>query len=181
MSIFKTITSPFRKLRKDESGNATIEFVFVFPVVMTVFLMAFEVGLLMTRQVMLDRAVDITVRELRMGHIPGVTQDSLREIICNQALIIPNCTSSLLIELRPVSTDPWPDLAMASTTCIDRNEEIEPAVTVNPGAPQQVMLVRVCSVFDPFFPTTRLGMQLHRDEIGGYALVSTSAFVNEPS
>lgn len=43
------------------------------------------------------------------------------------------------------------------------------------------MLVRVCALFEPFFPTTGLGMMMRYNARGDYALVATTAFVNEPS
>ena len=178
--LSKIISAPFSRFRRDEDANITVGFVIMFPIMITMFMASFEIGLLMTRQVMLDRAVDVTIRSLRMGEIPGADQDTLRTIICDRASIIPDCSANLLIELRPVSTSPWADLAGSSTTCINRDEDIE-LPTVNAGAPQEVMLVRVCSVFDPIFPTSTLGIQFNTDEFGGYALVSTSAFVNEPS
>ena len=88
--------------------------------------------------------------------------------------------TNLLIELRPVSTTTWTPLA-EQTTCKNRDEVINPAVTLNPGIAHEMVLVRVCAVFDPIFPTTRLGISLEIDELGGYALVASSAFVNEPS
>jgi len=42
-------------------------------------------------------------------------------------------------------------------------------------------LIRVCAVFKPVFPSTKLGIRLARDELGGYALVASSAYVNEPT
>ncbi|MEZ5796378.1 MAG: hypothetical protein R3D63_02055 [Paracoccaceae bacterium] len=42
------------------------------------------------------------------------------------------------------------------------------------------MIVRVCAVQDPFFPTTGLGLQLKADAEGGYQLIAASVFVNEP-
>jgi len=178
--LIKKFLSQVRSLRQNEDGNPTVEFVIVFPFIVTLFFTAFEFGLLMTRHVMLERAVDLTVRDLRLGHFIAPTQDDLRRVICNRAGMIPKCMDSLLIELRPVSTVTWTPLG-SDTTCKNRNEEIQPVVSLNPGISNEMVLVRVCAVFEPFFPSTTLGMKLSRDELGGYALVSSSAFVNEPS
>ena len=42
------------------------------------------------------------------------------------------------------------------------------------------MLLRACYKFKPVFPTTGLGGQLTKDSEGFTAIVSTSAFVQEP-
>jgi len=174
-------TLPRRLLRRwrREDGNATIEFVLLFPAFMTLFLVVFETGLLLTRGVMLDRGVDVAMRELRLGTLDPMTHDGLRDKICEHSVIIPDCTDSVLLELRPISTTTWEPLTH-SATCIDRTEDVQPVLEFEPGASNEMMLVRVCAVFDPFFPTTGLAASIKLDESGAYALVATSAYVNEP-
>ncbi len=164
-----------------ETGTATIEFVIVFPVFITIFVSAFEAGLLKTRHVMLERSVDLAVRQLRLGTWVPPTHQELKQEICDHANIIPDCMNVMLLELRPVSTQTWSPLAEA-TSCVDRAEEIAPVTDFDGGQQNEMMLVRVCVIVDPFFPYTGLGLTLpEHDQTGGYALVSTSAFVNEPN
>jgi hypothetical protein len=63
---------------------------------------------------------------------------------------------------------------------VDRATQIEPAVTFIPGGENELVLIRVCAVFDPIFPTTGLGLDLPLDPSGGYQLLAMSTFVNEP-
>lgn len=169
-----------RAFRRGEDGNATIQFAIMFPIFLTIFLSSFEIGILMIRQMTLERSVDKTIRELRLGQIGSPTQEKLRTIICSRASLIPDCTNSLLIELRPVSTVTWTPLA-SETTCRNRSIPINPPDDyVEAGDSSELVLIRVCAVFDPIFPTTKLGMSLKRDDLGGYAIVASSAFVNEP-
>jgi len=167
-----------RRLRR-EDGNATVEFVLLFPAIITLFLMSFELGLYLTRSVMLDRAVDISMRELRLGTLDPMNHDQLKNEICSNSVIIPNCQDVVLVELRPVSTATWEPLG-GDVTCVDRSEEIQPVLDFVPGAANEMMLVRVCAIFDPLFPTTGLAAQMQLDPTGAYALVTTSAYVNEP-
>ncbi len=162
-----------------EDGNATIEFVILFPALMTIFLMAVELGVMLTRGVMLDRAVDIAVRDLRLGMLTPMTHDGLKDEICANSVIIPNCDSVMLLELRPISTVTWAELNH-TVTCVDRTEDVQPVLEFDPGATNEMMLVVACSVFDPFFPTTALAAKIRLDPSGGYALVSSSSYVNEP-
>ncbi len=169
-----------KRLWRRESGSATVEFVILFPMFIVIFLSAFESGMLMVRQVMLDRALDMTVRGLRLGTLSPPSQAELKANICSRAAIIPDCMNSLLVELRPVDKITW-QTPNPAATCVDRTGTINPVVTVQGGGDNEMMIVRVCAVFDPFFPTSGLGLQLAKDASGAYALVSTSAFVNEPS
>lgn len=171
-----------RRLRRAlsrENGNATIEFVILFPAIMTLFLSAFEVSIYLARSVLLDRALDITVRELRLGSLAPQSADELKRDVCNNALIFKDCLNAMNIELTKVSTDTW-DLPNSGATCVDRSENIKPAVNVTFGQANDVMVVRACAVLDPFFPSTPWVLGVPRDASGGVQIVSASTFVNEP-
>ena len=179
MQIFRNISRVLRPRLGRENGNATIEFALLFPAFITMFLVVFETGLLLTRGVMLDRAVDISMRQLRLGTLDPMTHDSLKTTICNNSVIIPDCENTVLLELRPISTSTWEPLTDAAT-CVDRSADVQPVLDFEQGKSNEMMLVRVCAVFDPFFPTTGLAAQMKLDGTGAYALVAMSAYVNEP-
>ena len=162
-----------------EDGTATIEFVLFFPVMMFLFLSSIELGMFLMRTVLLDRAVDINVRALRLGTLDPMTSDELKSRICDDALILNDCQSSIAIELVPVSTSTW-EFPQAEYTCVDRDSEIDPVVDFTPGTQNELMLVRVCVVVDPFFGTTPYVMDLPLDASGGYNIAAISTFVNEP-
>jgi len=172
-----------RAFRQSENGNATIEFAIMFPIFLSVFLSSFEFGIMMVRQMTLERAVDRTVRELRLGQLLNPTQDTIRDRICARASLLAECDeSNLLIEMVPVNTAAFTPLA-TTAKCRNRNLAVPitpPTDMTTSGAENQLVVIRVCAVVTPIFPTTRLGMQLYRSELGGYALASSSAFVNEP-
>lgn len=177
LPVFKRALTRFKR----DEGNATIEFAIFFPLLVTLLLSTVEIGILSIRQVMLEQAVDLTVRDLRLGKIESPDQDKLRNLICARSLVVADCSGSLLVELRPVSTVTWAPLS-EDTTCKDRSVEIDPEnIVVAPGQSNDMVLIRVCAIFIPVFPTTTFGIHLSRDEYGGYALVTSSAFVNEPA
>lgn len=162
-----------------EDGGASVEFVLVLPLLLTTMLMAFEGGLMLARQAMLDRALDIATRDLRLGSWQNPTHDHLKDRICDNTVILRDCRANLLLELQPINTANW---AMPSdpVACVDRDEDIQPVTAFVPGAGNQLILVRACYVVDPVFPTTRLGLQLPLDASGGFQMRSFSSFVNEP-
>lgn len=177
--LLKKAFERLRSLGRREDGNTTIEFVFLFPFFIIIFVSAFESGMLMLRQVMLERAVDDSVRGLRLGTWTPPTHAQLKTQICDLAAIIPDCDNTILIELQPVNTTTWQPLS-TNPTCVDRSEAIQPVTTFEAGQENEMMLVRVCAVFKPLFPHSGLGLRLPKDGNGDYSLVSTTAFVNEP-
>ncbi len=132
-----------------------------------------------TRHALLERAVDLAVRELRLGVDSTPTFDELRSTICNYAGVIPDCNNALFIELEAVSTADF-NFREGQVQCIDRDEEIVPAVSFTPGAINDLMLVTACAVFRPMVPVTGLGLKLPKVNATDYALIAMSAFVNEP-
>ena len=167
-----------RALRRDE-GSSTIEFVILFPIFMLLMLVGIEAGVMMTRQAMLERAVDIAMRDLRLGTWAEPTHQVLKDRICANSVIIPRCQEDLMLELAPVDTAGWA-LPPQPPACVDRVQEIEPVTDFVAGAGNQLMMVRACFVIDPMFPTTPLGLRLPLDASGGFQMTSASAFVNEP-
>jgi hypothetical protein len=168
-----------RALRREE-GTSTVEFVLCIPAFMAIFMMSFESGMFMTKSVLLDRAVDMTIRDLRLGHIANPTSAVLKTMICDRTIILSECDSSIMIELRPISQATWV-MPTTSVTCINRDEAIQPVTTVDVGNNNEIMLVRVCVLVDALFPTVGLGEKLVKGAHGEIGLIAVSAFVNEPS
>lgn len=168
-----------RQLWRREDGTATIEFLILFPVFIVLTVTGVEMGVLGLRQVMLERGVDITVRALRIGSLTNPTFVKVRDSICANSLIIPNCAESVHLELQPISTASWA-VPTTAVTCVDRTHEIEPIVNFASGQRNAFMLLRACSVFDPMFPNFGLSPRLPLDSSGGYRIVASTAFVNEP-
>ncbi len=173
------IKGVLRRFRRAEDGTATVEFVLVFPAFMILFLSAFEAGLLMTRQVMLERGMDMAVRRIRLETATTFTHNQVKRMICNAAGIIPNCVTNTKLEMTRVDPRNWVDVATVAD-CVDVNNPFEPVRTFQAGSQNQLMVIRACSLFKPMFPGTGLGFQLPRRTGDFYALVASSAFVMEP-
>ena len=168
-----------RRFHDNEDGNGTLEFVLVLPPLMVLFFANFEGGILSTRHVMLERGLDATVREVRIGAIPVPTHDNLTARICRFAAIIPDCINQIRLEM--VVRDPRNWIAPpAEIACVDREEEGEPTLTFNPGLNNELMILRVCALFDPILPTGSLGSAIPKESQGAYALVATASYVMEP-
>ncbi|MEM6322878.1 MAG: TadE/TadG family type IV pilus assembly protein [Pseudomonadota bacterium] len=173
------VTQYLRRFRKREDGSATIEFVLLFPLFIGIVASTFEAGILNTRHAMLERAVDLAVRDLRLGIDPTPTFEELRSSICNYAGVIPECDKALHVELERVSPDNF-NFRTGQVQCVDRDEDIEPVLNFQPGALNDLMLITVCAAVSPMVPTTGLGLALPKINSTDYALIAMSAFVTEP-
>jgi hypothetical protein len=169
-----------RNFRRSEDGSGTIEFAIMVPVMFGLCMSCIELGILLTRQVMLDRGVDLAIRAVRVGSMEDVTHDNLRDAICEGAVIIPDCTNQLKLEMIPMNPRAWTAIN-AQADCINRSDDSEPVRTFTPGQMNQLMILRACSLFDPFFPTTGLGASIPKRSGGAYALISLTSYVVEPN
>ncbi|MEM7718396.1 MAG: pilus assembly protein [Pseudomonadota bacterium] len=164
-----------------EKGVASVEFVIVFPFFVGVFLSSYEVAIMNIRAVMMERAVDIAVREIRLAGGAQIEHEDVRTEICGNAILIPSCADVTKIELTRVDRDTWTTNLSDQADCQDRLDEIKPPKNFENGAANDLMLIRVCAVVDTVFPTFGVGRTIPQDENGGYIIIASSAFVNEPN
>lgn len=179
----KSICKRLAQAWREESGVASIEFVFAIPILLAIFMASFESGLFMTREIMLEHAVDMVMRELRLGHYPApVTTDKMKTEICSRTVVFNDCASNIMIELTSI-VPPSYTLPADTTDCRDVSKPIAPSTSLVVGQENELMLVRVCIVVDALFPTTGIGLNLTRSAAngGGVAIVAVSAYANEPS
>jgi hypothetical protein len=179
--------TPNRKTRRiaarflrDEGGSSTIEFALFVPFFLMLFLSSYEMGMLLARNAMLDRGLDMAVRQVRLGLMDPVDHDNMMSEVCRAAMIIPNCEQELRLEMRPLNPRSWQNIP-DTPDCVNQVDPSTPMRQFVAGQPNQLMIVRACVVFDPFTPTAGLGEQLAgEDGDDRYALFSTAAYVVEP-
>ena len=179
MRLLASLAAGLRRFRRREDGNGTIEFVLVLPGFLLLFTSAYEGGVLSTRHVMLERGLDVTVREIRIGKIPFPTHENLVDRICDVASIIPDCTNQLRLEMINRNPRDWQTVSR-DVQCIDREEEGVPVLNPPSQDNNELMILRVCALFDPMIPTNGLGKEIPKESGGAYALVATSSYVMEP-
>ncbi|UYV38637.1 pilus assembly protein [Rhodobacteraceae bacterium D3-12] len=169
----------FKRLWDREDGTATVEFAIVFPFFISLFLSSVELGMITLRHTMLERGLDLAVRDIRLGTGTAPQHDDIKDEICEYAGLIPNCAASLRLEM--VQVDLRTAVAMPDDVdCVDTSKEVEPVRSFVNGQENELMILRACVKYDPIFPTSGLGKQLKVDGAGQAALVAMSAFVQEP-
>lgn len=157
-------------------GVAAIEFAFVAPPFLVLFLGMFEAGLIFFAGATLQSAVDVASRHIRTNDLAATAQTApavFRKVICDNALFL-TCTGIQIdIETRP-------DFSTASfNSPLTKDGQLDPKLSQSaPVAACQVVLVRAFYEWPTFTPMLSLLLGNLRD--GNHLLVGTSAFRAEP-
>ncbi|MGR3760179.1 TadE/TadG family type IV pilus assembly protein [Roseobacteraceae bacterium NS-SX3] len=181
--------------RRGDDGNATVEFAVTFPVLLIILLTTVELGLVTLRQSQLERALDQTVRDLRLSTGANLQHDEIRDRICSRSGFIDDCATSLRLEMIQLNPFIWAS-GTATTAedgstgfhtiptegdCIDQVEDVQPVRNFINGQSNELMFIRACMKFSPVFPAWGLGKGLEKDADGRVSLFASSAFVQEPN
>ncbi len=175
----KQIVNYIRGFGREEEGNATIEFAILFPFFIIMFCAAVELGMITFRHSMLERGLDMAVRDVRLTTGGNFQHDDIVNRTCAYAGFLPNCGSNLRLEMIPLNMRNFSSPG-GTANCIDHSLAANPIRQFSNGQQNQMMLLRACFVFKPVFPLTGLGRHLTTDGSGNAAMVATSAFVQEP-
>lgn len=169
----------FGRLARREDGNATVEFVIIIPVYMALLVMSLELSFITLRHTMLERGLDIAVRDIRLGTGTAPTHDAIKQRICDEAFVISDCVNNIRLEMVPTDMRALTTLG-GQVMCTDQEEEGAPVLSFTPGQQNQLMFLRACAKYDPIFPAWQLARAMQRDSSGQIAVVTMSAFVQEP-
>lgn len=181
-----SLSDMFTRFRRDDRGSATVEFVVLFPLYMIIFILTIESGFFMIRHVMLDRSVDLAVREIRLN--PGQQQEddalgTLKSSVCSTLKIQgpDNCENNIRIQMTPVSTVTWQGLG-SPAECIDAEADVNvfDQNSYQAGAANELMMLRVCALYTPVLSLSAQLMGLPLQSNGQFAISVSSGFVNEP-
>lgn len=180
----RILTSLLSRL-KSEDGSSTVEFVLIFPVIFGIFMTGYDSSMYITRFSMLDRALDLSMRDLRLGRFPDpdgdgvMTHDELKDLICSRTVLIRDCGDNIRVALQRVDTATF-DMPTDPMACVDRTAKIQPLTTVTPGQADELMLVRACVIIEGVFPGSAFGTRMVKEPGGGYIMTAKSVYVNEP-
>ena len=176
-----TVRHKMRAFWKDETATATLEFVIVFPLLMIVFIAAFETALILTRQIMLERTLDMSVRVLRLSQGVVTDADTVRDTMCANTALLPNCDTLLTIDLQLIDDTTY-EMPSNNQICAGRGENIviAPDNEFEVGGDNEFLLIRTCLIVDRILPFSGFALNLARDDSGGMHMMASTIFVNEP-
>jgi Flp pilus assembly protein TadG len=164
---------------RNRSGTTAVEFAILAPIFIAVLFSAFEVGWLVTKSTLLDRALDFAIRDIRIGSATAPkSQSAMAEAICARIYVVADCSNALTVELTKIASAN--DFPANDAVCVDRGAGMKPAVSFTSGARAEIMFVRACLVSDSLTPYLGIALRFLKDTKGGYSIVSSSAFMNEP-
>ncbi|PSK81567.1 Flp pilus assembly protein TadG [Limimaricola soesokkakensis] len=169
----------WRRFRAADSGSITAEFVILFPVVMYIFLLGIETSLWNTRELMLRRATNLAVRDVRLSTATPPSYEEMRRAICARSIFISGCEANLRIEMQALPLADWARVT-SQAKCVEKGGAVDPALDYRPGQQNELMMVRVCRMFDPIFPGGGLGRKISQEHGGEYAVRVVTGFVAEP-
>lgn len=169
-----------RRFRKDEDGQAVVEFVLGVPIMFFLFFSSVEMSVYAMRQNWLDRGLDMAVRDIRLDTGGGLTHDDVKSRICTYAGALPNCETFLRLEMNPINASSFAGFG-GDADCVDRSLPVTPSVNFVHGGNHQLMLMRACYTFKPVFPGAGQGRSFTKDSEGRVMMTSMSAFVQEPT
>jgi len=189
------LISRLRQFRRDEKGGTpTVEFVILFPIYIYMMCSAWEVGMFLFRQIMLERGLDMTVRELRINDYEdkwGTTAEfaEIKSGICANTPSIKNCDSLLSLATDDIDNlrNPQWGLVEEGALCADR-KKAAPDRFGNPrwntGGENHVVVISACWFYDPMFSSFGIAseapIKAASDFGGGVAVTAISAFAIEP-
>ncbi len=166
--------------KEDDGFIIALEFMIMAPLIFSAFFMGVEMGLYSIRQMLLDRGLEVTTREIRLNTNMQFDHDDLKRAICQNAGNLPDCMDVLRLEMVPMNPRTFAGLP-AGADCVDTSQPVTPVRGWALGKQHDLMLLRACYKFSPIFPTTGLGASYRKDGDGKVAMTTISAFVQEPS
>ncbi|MDA0186984.1 TadE/TadG family type IV pilus assembly protein [Roseicyclus sp.] len=178
-----------RHFIRDERATSTIEFLIMFPVILTLFVAVFETGVILSRQVLMERSLEEAARLLRLSReivdpVTGQSRppnaDDIKTAICDNTRAIRNCDSVMVVELTVIDRMTYA-MPGNGAVCVRRDDPSHvPFSVFDQGAGNQLVMIRACAVIDRILPFSGFGLNLARDDSGGLHMVAASVYVNEP-
>jgi len=178
--MIRALRKRFGAHLEDEDGAVSIEFFLVVGVVVSVMVIGLELGFINLRQALLERGLDMAVREVRLGTGTDPQHDDIKELVCQNSIFIKFCEDNLFLEMVPDDIRSYAGLNELPH-CTDVPAPSRPVREFTPGQPNELMLMRACLKFEPIFPEAFLAQRLTTDGEGNAVIVAVTSFVQEPS
>ncbi|MGJ8602710.1 MAG: TadE/TadG family type IV pilus assembly protein [Marivita sp.] len=169
-----------RRFLRDESGSVVLlPFVLWLPLFLAVIIAGLEIGALSVRHTQLERGLDLTVREVRLGTGENLDHDTLKGMICDNTTLLSDCNEMLRLEMIPLSLRNWNEPPRGAD-CVDTSQPVRPLRQFDAGSANELMMLRACYKYRPITPAGAVAAAMPKDGQGYAAIVSFAAFVQEP-
>lgn len=169
--------SVLKKFSRNEDGSAVIPFAIWFPVFIMFMVSGIELGTISLRHTNLERAVDLTSRYFRLNPGQPVNDRAIANRICNLARSLPDCQQNIRVQLEMVDLRAG-ERPTPLESCTNRNSRPELVVL---GENQEIAFFKVCYRYRTITGVGYLGNVIASENGDFVSLVSSSAFIIEPS
>jgi Flp pilus assembly protein TadG len=166
-----------RLFGREEKAATAVEFGLIALPFIALLLAIIETAVLFLAGQNLESAVDNSARLIRTGQAQqdGLTGDTFKAQICNEALVLPNCTDLLHIDVRTYTSF----ASMTITDPIDSSGKTDyKSFTYDAGHGGNIVLVRAYYEWPTF--SRMLGLNFANLSNGNHLLAAVAAFKNEP-
>ncbi|MEM9797925.1 MAG: TadE/TadG family type IV pilus assembly protein [Pseudomonadota bacterium] len=163
----------------DERGSSTVEFVIILPIFLLIFMLSFETSMIMSRQVMLERGMDLAARGIRLDSSSTLTLNQLRGEICNRARILPECMTHMRVQLQEIDRADYLVPAI-SDPCINNTGAALGLEQFAGLRENKLLIMRACFAVEPVLARFGLGGDFIHPPEGGYFLSSATVVMVEP-
>ncbi|MGH1413689.1 MAG: TadE/TadG family type IV pilus assembly protein [Pelagimonas sp.] len=174
----RILRNRLNSFRAKEDGSVVVPFALWVPLFLILILSSIELGTVTIRQTALERALDNTVRDIRLGAVTAHSE--IKQSICDGAAVLPSCMDTLHLEMVSLDMRDWGGVIDAAD-CTDTAQSVTPNRSFQNGNANEMMLLRACYKYQPITPAGTISSSLSKDAQGYTALVVSSAFVHEPS
>jgi Flp pilus assembly protein TadG len=177
-SVAKFISRSCRRFKRDQSGNAAVEFGLVALPFFLLLLGLGELGLIGFAQTSLDHAATEVARQIRTGQsqMGGQSQTQIKAMLCDEMnnLVNLSCDENLFLDVDTFASF----VTVSNTSPISGGTLNTSGFGYNPGVSSSIVVVRAYykwHVLTPIFQEVFANMN-----DGDRLLVSTLMFRNEP-
>ncbi len=165
-----------KRLARAENGSVAVEFALTAIPFFTLLFAIFEAGIVFFATATLDQALNDAARTIRTGQAQAAstTVSQLTTTICNNVVLLSNCTTNLKLDVRVYST--FGGVAFPSVT--NSGGAINTAsLQFNMGGAGDIVLIRAFYVWNIMSP---FATGLANNTSTSRLLQSSVAFRNEP-
>ena len=185
------MTGSFKKwwrefCNSEDGSSSTIEFLFWFPFFIWITWSGIDLGLMSFKHANLERALDETIREVRLNRLPAGesewTHDLLKTMVCDRTHFLEHCSENLALEMKSVDPRGNDNQLAPDAYCADLAEQIakDMHVSFDRGTSNEMMIIRACYEVKPVWGFTMMGDLASRNPNGEWELHATTVFVHEP-
>ncbi len=165
-----------RRFARREDGATTVEFAIVAVPFLALVFAIIETAMVFFAGQVLETATADSARLIMTGQAQtqGMTQTTFKDQVCSRIFGLFNCASGVFVDVKN-----YPSFASVNlTNPVDANGNLINNFTYAPGAPGDIVVVRLIYQWPVFVPL--FGLNLADMSGNKRLLIATAAFRNEP-